>query len=272
MQPQLFCMQSYVFGSIMSCSTSFIAVLVAALLITTLSYCSAESVYCVTPSANLCSSCPHNSTHCATLSEYAREAELYFTSNTTMVFLPGDHILDTNITVASITRLMMRGESSSGTIAIVVCKGQVGWDFTSMVDFKIHSLSFTSCNRKHGLVSATLLLQSTQNAELVNCSFHDNLGTALAVDNTKVTLSGKSEFIHNHCERCIAGGIVAFNSSNLTFTGNTTFLENQGGAQFINHPMAMVVESMHFKIRHLLSVEPPTSSTIQLVMAVQFMH
>ena len=214
----------------MSCSTSFIAVLVAALLITTLSYCSAESVYCVTPSANLCSSCPHNSTHCATLSEYAREAELYFTSNTTMVFLPGDHILDTNITVANVAGLMMRGESSSGTIAIVVCKGQVGWDFTSMVDFKIHALSFTSCNRKHGLVSATLLLQSTQNAELVNCSFHDNLGTALAVDNTKVTLSGKSEFIHNHCERCIAGGIVAFNSSNLTFTGNTTFLENQGGA------------------------------------------
>ena len=74
-------------------------VLVAALLINTLSYCSAENVYCVTPTATSCSSCPHNN-HCATLSEYAQEAELYFTSNTTMVFLPGDHVLDTNITVA----------------------------------------------------------------------------------------------------------------------------------------------------------------------------
>ena len=34
--------------------------------------------------------------HCARLSEYVQEAELYFTSNITMVFLPGDHTLDTN--------------------------------------------------------------------------------------------------------------------------------------------------------------------------------
>ena len=139
------------------CSISLIAVLVAALLTNTLSYCSAENVYCVIPFATSCSSCPHNN-HCATLSEYAQAAELYFTSNTTLVFLPGDHVLDRYITVANITRLMMHGESSSGTIATVVSKGQVGWHFTSMVDFKIHSLIFTSCNRKHGLVSATLLL------------------------------------------------------------------------------------------------------------------
>ena len=66
--------------------TSF-TVLVAALLINTLSYCSAENVYCITPTATSCSSCPRNN-HCATLSEYAQEAEMYFTSNTTMVFLP----------------------------------------------------------------------------------------------------------------------------------------------------------------------------------------
>ena len=71
-------------------------VLVAALFIDTLSHCSAENVYCVTPTATSCSSYPH-SNHCATLSEYAQESEMYFTSNTTMVFLPGDHVLHTNI-------------------------------------------------------------------------------------------------------------------------------------------------------------------------------
>ena len=84
-------------------------VLVAVLLINTLSYSSAENVYCVTPTATSCSSCPHN-THCTTLSEYAQEAELYFTSNTTMVLLPGDHDLDTNITVGNVTWLTLRGE------------------------------------------------------------------------------------------------------------------------------------------------------------------
>ena len=51
----------------MAQSAPFI-VLVAALL-NTLSYSFAGNVYCVTHTATSCSSCPHNSTHCATLSE-----------------------------------------------------------------------------------------------------------------------------------------------------------------------------------------------------------
>ena len=221
----------------MAQSTLFI-VLVAALLINTLSYCSAENVYCVTPTATSCSSCPHNSINCTTLSEYAQEAELYFTSNTTMVFLPGDHVLDRTITVANVTRLTMRGESSSGNIATVVRNGSVGFSFTNMVNFNIYSLAFTSYNRSwsygsHPASNSALFLQSTQNAQLVNCSFHGNLGTALAVNNTSVTLAESSKFIHNQCacqsfsERCELGcGITALNST-LAFTESTTFLKNK---------------------------------------------
>ena len=224
-------------------------VLVAALLINTLSHSSAENVYCVTPTATSCSSCPH-STHCTTLSEYAQEAELYFTSDTTMVFLPGEHVLDTNITVGNVSRLTMCGESSSGNRATVVCNGSVGLSFTRMVEFKIDSLAFTSCNRKcvialHSILSilsdsttivhVALLLHSTH-AELVNCSFHDNLSTALVVINTNITLSGNT-FIHNNYQleefegfdyvsNCMGGGAVTAVHSNLIFTGNTTFIEN----------------------------------------------
>ena len=211
-------------------STLF-TVLVAALLISTLSYCSAENVYCVTPTATSCSSCPHDSTNCTTLSEYAREAELYFTSNTTMVFLPGDHTLDTNITVANVTRLTMRGESSSGNGATIVCSGSVGLIFSSMMDFKVDSLAFTSCSRlfKDTVIAVylALYLQSTQDAELVNCSFHDNLGTALLVTSTDITLSGNTEFTHNGaCGSTVLGGAIGAQSSNLTFIGNTAFLDN----------------------------------------------
>ena len=216
-----------------STCTPFI-VLVAAL--HTLSYCSAENVYCVTPTATSCSSCPHNSTHCATLSEYAQEAELYFTSNTTMVFLPGDHVLDTNITVANVTRLTMHTMSSSGNIATIVRNGSVGFSFTNMVDFNIYSLAFTSYNRSwsygsHPACCSALLLQSTQYANLVNCSFHDNLGTALTVHSTIIALAN-NEFTHNQCGcqplsyNCKLGcGITAINST-LSFTGSTTFFKN----------------------------------------------
>ena len=246
--------------------TPFI-VLVAALLMNTLSYSSAENVYCVTPTATSCSSCPRNA-HCASLSEYAQEAEHYFTSNTTMAFLPGDHILYVNITVANVTRLTMTGESFAGNRATVVCSvhwfsGSVGLSFTSMVEFKIDSLAFTSCNRKYAIalrnlfladgvpppsgtaiVHVALLLHSTH-AELVNCSFHDNPGTALAVNNTNITLAGNTfihnKYLHGEFERficvshCMSGGAITAVDSNLTFTGNTTFRENS--LLYFNNPI-----------------------------------
>ena len=219
-------------------STIFI-ILVAALLIGNIFYCSAENVYCVTPTASSCSSCPQN-IHCATLSEYAQEAGKYFTSNTTIVFLPGDHTLDTNITVANVAKLTMHGQSTSGDRATVVCSGSVGFCFMSMVDFKIDYLAFRSCSRRYiiasvipdiprAIVQVALLLQSTWYAELINCSFYDNIDASLAVNDTNITLSGNIEFIHNHvlcrANNIGVGGIIALDS-NLTFTGNTTFLDN----------------------------------------------
>ena len=206
------------------------SVLVAALLINALSYCSAENVYCVTPTATSCSSCPQN-THCATLSEYAQEAKEYFSSNTTMVMLQGEHVLDTDIIVANVSRLTMYGESSSGNRATVVCSGPVRLSFISMLEFKIHSLGFTSCSRKYDFSPGgnyVLLLESVQYAELVNCSFHNNLGTAIVAINTNVIVSGNSKFAHNHCESsfCTGGGGITALRSSLTFTGNTTFSEN----------------------------------------------
>ena len=103
-----------------------------------------------------------------------------------------------------------------------------------MVEFKIYSLQFTACSRSFVDFLPNryyaLLLQSTQYAALVNCSFYDNIGNALLVENTNVTLAGNSEFIHNYCESnsCIGGGGIRALSSNIAITGNATFLENLG--------------------------------------------
>ena len=242
----------------MTQSTLFSA-LVAALVINTLSYCSAENVYCVTPSVTSCSSCPHN-THCATLSEYTWEAGLYFTSKITMMFLPGDHVLDMNITVANVTRLTMRGESSSDNMATIVRNGLVGFSFTNLVDFNIYSLAFTSYNRSWSYGSQTvsssaLILKFTLSANLVNCSFHNNLGTALKVCNTSITLI-ENKFIHNQCgcesltDMCKIGcGITALNST-LMFTGNSTFLSNKhnnfGASEAGAGAILAVASSLHF--------------------------
>ena len=148
-----------------------------------------------------------------------------------MVFLPGDHVLDINITVTNVAGLIMHGESSLNNLPTVVCNGPVGLSFTSMVDFKVHSLAFTSCSRDFSDPLASkhaLLFDLVEYAELVNCSFHGNSGTALVVINTNITLTGNTNFTHNHCEDdyCVGGGGIAAVSSNLTFIGDTMFIEN----------------------------------------------
>ena len=180
-----------------------------------------------------------------------------------MVFLPGDHALDRNITVANVARLTLHGESSSGNTATVVRNGSVGFSFTNMVDFNIYSLAITSCNSSwsygsHPASNSTfaLLLQSSLYAKLVNCSFHDNLGTALTVYNTSITLAENNEFVHNQCgcesssEMCKIGcGITALNST-LTFTRNTTFLNNRHNSVGVSEAGAgailAVASSLHF--------------------------
>ena len=170
------------------------------------------------------------------------------------MFLPGDHVLDADITVANVSRLIMRGESSSGNYtAKVVCNGSVGLIFTNMMKFKMQSLTFTDCGKTYPIpfdvlnsiiislfrvpftpssrltARHALLLQSTQYAELVNCSFRDNIGTALVVINSSITAEN-NDFTHNYCEpdKCISGGGITALSSNLTFIGNTTFIGNIG--------------------------------------------
>ena len=173
-----------------------------------------------------------------------------------MVFLPGDHVLDRNITVANVARLTISGESSSDNIATVVRNGSVGFNFMNMVDFNMYSLAFTSSNRSLGYGPASsfaLFLQSTQYAKLVNCSFHNNHGTALTLHNTIITLEENSEFVHNHCgcesftERCKLGcGITALNST-LIFTGNTTFLKNRHNNLEVGAGAILAVaSSLHF--------------------------
>ena len=160
-----------------------------------------------------------------------------------MVFLRGDHLLDMDITVANITRLTMSGESSSGSVPTVICNGSVGFLFVSLEYLKVSCLAFTSCSRTYNSSTETLSkfvpgwqylkfalgLEFAQHAELVNCSFHDNFGTALAMDNTNVTIRDNNDFIHNHCtgsNACVLGGGIAAIDSHLTLIGNPTFLEN----------------------------------------------
>ena len=74
---------------------------------------------------------PHaHNTHCATLFEYAEDAELYFTSDTTLVFLLGDQVFYMNICICGVIfagyDMSMRFTGSSSFSSKSAVQGDLG--------------------------------------------------------------------------------------------------------------------------------------------------
>ena len=184
-------------------------------------------------------SCP---THpCLTLSEYAQYLGKYFNgSNLTLEFLPGTHSLNVNVTIKSIHRLEILGNSSAVVPTMIVCSSCVGIAFSNIYKVRIDGLAFVSCARmgvvsNHPITYYGLHLQSVQNAEIIDCTFQDSYGSALGAVDSCVVL--KENIFSNNCRMCSNGGCDNFGTecdgggifvqgSNLTITGSNSFFGN----------------------------------------------
>ena len=88
---------------------------------------------------------------CYNLSEYLSSPQHCFTSNTTVNFLPGIHLLEDSITVSEVNNLTLVGSSatsSQGPTAIIECGGaQGGLVFHHITNLSIRKLSLMHCGR-----------------------------------------------------------------------------------------------------------------------------
>ena len=197
-------------------------------------------------------SCPAHP--CLTLSQYAQDLEQYFNrsdSNLTLKFLPGNHSLNVNLTISSIHRLEILGNSSVIAPTRARCNSYAGFTFSDIYEVKIDGLVFVSCAGSHVVHTLSypyhsktyygLHLQSVQTAEIIDCTFKDSRGSAIGVVDSHVVLRGNT-FLNNcrlcssgRCDyqgpRCYGGGVF-IQRSNLSITGNSSFfgnLANDGG-------------------------------------------
>ena len=172
---------------------------------------------------------------CLTLSEYAQG--LFLTSDTTLIFLPGNHSLDRDIAVTNVTRFAMLGDSTSSleNASTIVCSGPHLLTFFNISQLHIYFLQITSCGS--GTVPAVSVVSvyhvqilgsvfGTASllviGSMLNCSgtnFSSSLGTGLVLSNGYVELHS-SVFSNN------LGGGINSTSSTLTLTGNNTFMSN----------------------------------------------
>ncbi len=86
---------------------------------------------------------------CLTLSECAREASTYFNSdNLTLVFLPGEHSLDTTIVFELLESVLLVGNATSfpKITSKIVCSWQLAaLSFINVSKVEIKALAFASC-------------------------------------------------------------------------------------------------------------------------------
>ncbi len=207
---------------------------------------STQTTYYVKPTSE--SLCHHDD--CLTLSEYASETSRYFNSdNLTLVFLPGEHALNTSIHFELLKSLTLLGDLSSlpNITSKIVCNGMSAFAFIDITMVEIKALTFRSCGSSHksDTTSQSLseALKATENVapaisalfiptfHLVSCHMEHN-HLPLHLNNSRAHLTD-NQFVSN---KGSLGGAVAAYDSIAVFLGQNLFLGNAaefGGGVFV---------------------------------------
>ena len=207
--------------------------------------CGDTVLHHITPSPSI--ECPIGES-CLTLSTFAASINNYTDSNTTLLFLAGDHIFDSNVSVSNITLLRLSNNYSQTEIPTIVCidSGQV--KFAHIAQVQIHNLNFIGCSSValsvhqfvlenssfHGANGSALILNQIFVANIVDSSFTSNnagtyvdstfsrVGGALVISETNIKIS-RSWFVSNVAQ--LGGAIFIERYSNVTIN-DSLFADN----------------------------------------------
>ena len=210
----------------------------ALLLLLFLPLCSAQSTYYVAPTPD--TPCPRKQP-CYTFPAVVDS----LTSDTILVFLPGNYSLETNITFEGLDSLTLSGNSTSlpQVTTSILCSQDAGMVFTDIGELFIADIAFVSCGSSY---TASVQLEHISQASITNCIIQGGQNGALSVINSSVHLS-KSEF-NNNSARYSAGGALAIESSHVNMSSNS-FANNvasstHGGGVYMNDSTANISENV----------------------------
>ena len=170
------------------------------------------SIYHITPSLNsLCLNEP-----CLTISEFIDQAGQYIALNTTLMFLPGTHTVRSGLLVEGVASLTLLGNSTAGSLPMIMCDRPASFGFKHIDNFFIRSLAFDSCGDG---TYAAFNVKSVSSVEISDCSFKNsiNSGGAVVVANCDMLLITETVFENNSA---IVGGGLYVSESVVKFIGN----------------------------------------------------
>ena len=142
------------------------------LLILLLATATGQQVNYVHPNNSSCSRQP-----CLTMDQYTQQAETYLTSNSTFVFLAGNHTPLNTVNLTGISNITFKGEGNSTNI---ICKNRVAISCENVTYFTIKGLTFILHSNEIRKDSSVMHLYSVRAAVVYNSRFlgSGNLSTS----------------------------------------------------------------------------------------------
>ena len=206
---------------------------------------------------------------CLTLSDYIHNTAEYFTSNTSFIFLEGEHHLSALLVLDNIANMTLSCRGLKVTIVMsakagVWCTNSQAINMSSLkIEYRgkvkkgthsallfsnsysvlIADVHITGLNEESNDFHAISFNQST--GGITNCSFiscHGLNGSAIYVSSSEFNFAGTSLYANNTVD--FTGAAIHAEDSTLTFNGSHHFLGNEaddcGGAIYV------VTSIMHF--------------------------
>ena len=190
---------------------------------------------------------------CLTLSQFTNQSDSYLNDNTTLIFQPGNHSLNTVLSVSNITMLSMHTSSS---ITVILCNGLGRFDLSSIPVVHVRNITFISCpgNKVESVHHFTLEYSSfigqDWNAPGTALELIDT--TASLCNNTFISNSGKRRNIYSTYWHeniiALAGGAILSTRSNINIT-ESWFEGNHaqvGGAIFSESQSNIIINNSTF--------------------------
>ena len=197
--------------------------------------CSTERIYYVR-SANV-STCPGQPCH--SLSYYSENSQLFFTSNTTLYYFPGEHILG-QVIVTGVSSITLTGIMSA-EYTILQCPGEGGIAFLNSKEIYMLHLIFSNCGADYASsIFIGVNFQCVADVEISNIVVSNSTGFGLYALN----MVG---FVH------IQNSVFIYNTGNIGGSTALRYDETMGCSQVID--TLLHVENSLFAYGEIWSTE-----------------
>ena len=161
-----------------------------------------------------------------TLSQFVSNLSSYLrvTSDTTLIFLPGNHSLESELLVENVHSFSMYAWHGSSSKATITCRHSARFEFRNVNTVTMNGLEFIGCSENRMISVDQFQLE---NSEFIgNGIIHD---TVLSIEESTAKLD-RVLFLSQNGKICAA--IVSVINSNLTVS-HSTFKSNTGSGDVL---------------------------------------